>query len=129
MVILSVPQATHGASSGILISFRKVKILFDIRNRLQSLQHDPRTRERHLKWLRMVAANNPVMTQGQNAMIEKVASGEFPLACGVNYHSVYREIDQGAPLKFAFPDPIPLEIGSRLFVMKWSQTPATTQLF
>ena len=77
----------------------------------------------------MVAANNPVMTQGQNAMIEQVASGEFPLACGVNYHSVYREIDQGAPLKFAFPDPIPLEIGSRLFVMKWSQTPATTQLF
>jgi len=107
----------------------KGKFLFDVRNRLQSLQHDPKTREKYLKWLKMAAANSPVMTQGQNAMIEKVASGEFPLACGVNYHSAYREIDQGAPLKFVFPDPIPLEIGSRLFVMKWSQTPATTQLF
>src|SRR5947208_10474138 len=54
----------------------KGKFLVDTRNRLQSLQHDPKTREKHPKWLRMVAGNNPVITQGQNAMIEKVASGE-----------------------------------------------------
>ena len=105
------------------------KFLLDTRNRLQSLQHDPKTREKHIKWLKAVANNSPVMTQGQIVMVQKIAAGEFPLACGVNYTSVYREIDQGAHLKFAFPDPIPLEIGSHLFVTKWSQTPATTQLF
>lgn len=107
----------------------KGKILLDTRNRLQSLQHDPKTRDNYLRWLKRVAANGPVLTQGQNVMVQKLASGEFPIACGINYHSVYREIDQGAPLKFVFPDPIPLEIGSRLYVTKWTPTPATTQLF
>ncbi len=107
----------------------KGKFLFDTRNRLQSLQHDPKTRDKQIKWLKAVAANSPVLTQGQNAMVEKVASGEFPIACGVNYTSAYREIDQGAPIKFVFADPIPMDIGSRLYVTKWSQTPATTQLF
>lgn len=105
------------------------KFLFDTRNRLHSLQHDPNTREKHLKWLKGLSANGVVLTQGQIAIVQKVASGEFPLACGVNYHSAFREIDRGAPLQFTFPDPIPLEIGSRIFVVKWSQVPATTQLF
>ena len=107
----------------------KGKVLIDIRNRLQSLQHDPKTRDKHLRWLKRLAGNSPVLTQGQNVIVQKIAAGEFPLGCGVNYHSVYREIDQGAPLKFAFPDPIALEIGSRLYVTKWTPTPATTQLF
>ena len=105
------------------------KVLFDTRNRLQSLQNDPKTRDKSVKWLKALAANRPVLTQGQNTMVEKVTSGEFPIACGVNYTSAYREIDQGAPIKFIFADPIPMDIGSRLYITKWTQTPATTQLF
>jgi hypothetical protein len=37
-------------------------------------------------------------------------------------------IDEGAPLGFVLPDPIPLELGAQMFVLKWT-VPATTQLF
>lgn len=107
----------------------KGKVLLDTRNRLHSLQHDPKTRDRHLRWLKGMLENGAVLTEGQIAIVQKVASGEFPIGCGVNYQSAFREIDRGAPLRFAFPDPIPLETGSRIYVVKWSQTPATTQLF
>ena len=108
----------------------KGKVLIDTRNKLQAFQHDPKTREKHLQWLKALVANDVVPARGQGTILRRVASGEFPVACAVNYHTANRMIDRGVKnLKFALPDPVPLEIGTRLYVAKWSQTPATTQLW
>jgi len=109
----------------------KGRILLDIRNKLQALQHDPETREAHLEWLRGMMRNQVVLTNRQGVIVGKVASGEFPLACGINYHTVMRIIDSGVKtIGYIQPGPYyPLELGSRIFVGKWSKTPATTQLW
>ena len=106
----------------------KGKFLLDPRNKLQALQHDPKTREFILKWMKGTVANGAVLNRGQTENLQKVAGGEFPLFCGVNYHSAMPLIDKGAPLGFILPDPVPLEFGTQIHVLKWSKTPATTQL-
>ena len=105
------------------------KVLFDPRNKAAAFQHDPKTREWFLKWLKNLVNNKVVLNRGQIENVEKVAGGEFPLFCGVNYYSAMPLIDKGAPAKFVLPDPYPLEFGTQIHVLKWSQTPATTQLF
>ncbi|MFQ5916410.1 MAG: ABC transporter substrate-binding protein [Candidatus Binatia bacterium] len=109
----------------------KGNVLLDTRNKLQAFQHDPKTREAHLNWLRAMVKNGVVLTRGQGSIVRKVASGEFPVACGINYHTANRNIDKGVKnLKYVQPAPrYPLEIGSRIYVAKWSKTPATTQLW
>lgn len=106
----------------------KGKFLYDPRPKLTGLWYDPKTRESHIQWLKGIVHNGVVLSRQQSANLEKVAAGEFPLFCGVNYHSVMPVIDGGAPLQFAFPDPIPLEFGSVIHVLKYSKAPATTQL-
>ena len=39
--------------------------MVDTRNKLQALQHDSKTRETHLKWLKGIIANGAVLTRGQ----------------------------------------------------------------
>ena len=108
----------------------KGKFLIDTRNKLQAFQHDPKTREKHLAWVKGIVANGAVLIRGQGTLLRKIASGEYPLSCAVNYHTANRMIDRGVKnLKFVLPDPVPLEIGTRLYVAKWSKTPATTQLW
>ena len=106
----------------------KGKFLYDPRPKLTALWYDPKTREAHLKWLEGVKRNG-VLNRGQTENLEKVIAGEFPLVCGVNYHSASELIEKGAPLKFVFPDPFPIDMGTQIHVVKWSKTPATTQLY
>lgn len=105
------------------------QFFYDPRPKLTALQHDPKTREAHLKWLKGIVENKVVLGRGQSENVEKVAAGEHPLFCGVNYTSAMTAIDRGAPLVFLFPDPFPLEFGTQIHIVKWSQTPATAQLF
>ena len=104
------------------------KVLYDPRPKLTSLQHDPKTRDAHLKWLRGLLENKVVLNRGMDENLQKVAAGEFPINCAANYHNAMPMIDEGAPIGFVLPDPIPLELGTQMFVTKWT-LPATTQLF
>jgi ABC-type Fe3+ transport system substrate-binding protein len=107
------------------------KVLLDARNKLQPFQWDKKERDRHVTWLKAMVANKVVLVRGQAGVLQKVASGEFPMACGMNYHTATRamEIEGVKTIKFAFPESIPLELATRLYVPKWSKTPATVQLF
>jgi len=108
----------------------KGKVVVDARNKLHALQYDPAERPRHLAWLDGLMKNNVVIIDGQGPILQKVASGEYPIACGINYHSAQRLIDTGVrTLQFSVADSIPLEIGTRMYVNKWSTMPATSQLF
>lgn len=107
----------------------KGKVLDDPRPKLTALQHDPQTREAHLKWLKGLVENKVVLNRGITENLEKVAAGEFPLNCGTDYQNAMPMIEEGAPMTFVFPYPFPLEFGTQIFVLKWSKTPATTELF
>jgi ABC-type Fe3+ transport system substrate-binding protein len=105
------------------------KVIYDPRPKLNSFQHDSKTRQWYLNWLEGLVKNKVVLGRGQTENIEKVASGEYPIFCGVNYYSTMRAIEAGAPLEFVLPDPFAMEFGTQIHVVKWSTTPATTQLF
>ena len=109
----------------------KGKVVVDARNKLQAFQYDPKERARHIEWLDKLKANEVVLVRGQGSIVGKIAAGEYPIACGMNYHTSYRNIERKnvTTIKFVFPESIPLELGTRLFVPKWSRTPATAQLF
>jgi ABC-type Fe3+ transport system substrate-binding protein len=108
----------------------KGKVVVDARNKLHAFQYDLDQRPRHLAWLDGLMKNDVTIIDGQGPILQKVASGEYPIACGVNYHSAQRLIDTGVKtLQFSVADVIPLEIGTRMYINKWSTMPATTQLF
>jgi ABC-type Fe3+ transport system substrate-binding protein len=108
----------------------KGKVVVDARNKLHAFQYDAVERPRHLAWLDGLMKNDVVVIDGQGPILQKVASGEYPIACGINYHSAQRLIDTGVKtLQFSVADAIPLEIGTRMYINKWSTMPATTQLF
>ena len=108
----------------------KGKIVVDSRNKLQAFQYDPVERPRQLAWIKGLVDNKVTFIDGQAAVLQRVAAGEFPVACAVNFQTTQRMIDEGTKvLKFGLVDPVPLEVGSRVFIGKWSKAPATTQLF
>ncbi|HWP56993.1 MAG TPA: ABC transporter substrate-binding protein [Candidatus Acidoferrales bacterium] len=107
----------------------KGKFLYNSRHVLTALQHDPKTRERFLKWLKGVAENKAVLVRQQTEGLEKIASGEYAMFCGVNYNTTLRMVRDGAPIGIAFPDPYALDFAQRIHVFKWSKSPATGQLF
>jgi iron(III) transport system substrate-binding protein len=105
------------------------KIIYDTRDRLAAFQHDPKTREWFLKWLKGLVANKVVLNRGMEENLQKVAAGEFLISCVANYHNAMPMINEGAPLVFVFPDPYTSDIATEIHVLSWSKTPITTQLF
>ena len=105
------------------------KFLYNSRNVLTALQHDPKTREGFLKALKAMVENKPVYVRQQTEGLERLASGEYALFCGVNYNTTLRMVRDGAPIGIAFPDPYALDFAQRIHVFKWAKSPATGQLF
>lgn len=109
----------------------KGKVAMDARNKVQAFQHSPKTRGWMQKLLTDIYNNDVVLVRGQSSVVKRVASGENPIACGINYHTALRTIEVSGvtTIKYAQPDPVPLELATRLFVLKSSKAPATSQLF
>ncbi len=109
----------------------KGKVLMDARSKVQPFHYDPNERDRHVAWLKAMLANDVVLNRGQGGIVRKIAAGEYPIACAMNYHTSYRTIERDGvtTVKFTFAESIPLELGTRLYVPKWSKTPAMAQLF
>ncbi|MBI2988154.1 MAG: ABC transporter substrate-binding protein [Deltaproteobacteria bacterium] len=107
----------------------KGKFLYNSRPLMIGLQHDPKTRESYLKWLKGMAGNKPVLVRQQTEGLERLAAGEYALYCGVNYNTTIRIIGDGAPLGMAFPDPYAADFAHRIHVFKWAANPATGQLY
>ena len=105
------------------------KFLYGTRPLMVALQHDKKTREAQLKWLKGIVENKAILTTGQTEGLDKVAAGEYALFCGVNYNTTVRVIEDGAPIGIVFPDPYALDFAHRIHVFKWSASPATGQLF
>jgi iron(III) transport system substrate-binding protein len=104
------------------------KFFYDSRPALTAFQNDPKTREWHLKWLKELVANKPVLMRARLQSMEKVAAGEFPLYCGANYSHAMPMVEAGAPVAFILPDPFPLDLAVAIHITKWS-LPASAELF
>jgi ABC-type Fe3+ transport system substrate-binding protein len=105
------------------------RFLYSTRPLMVALQHDPKTREAQLKWLKALPENKVVFAGGQTEGLEKVIAGEYALFCGVNYNTTLRLIKEGAPLGITFPDPYALDFAQRIHVFKGARSPATGQLY
>lgn len=107
------------------------QVVMDARNKGQAYQYDPNERERHLAWLADMRDNETVFERGQSRVLQAVAAGEYAMACLINFHTATRMIERDGvdTLVFGLGESIPLELASRLFVLKGSETPATVQLF
>lgn len=106
----------------------KGKIIYDPRARLAAFQHDPKTRDWYLKWLKGLMANGVVLNRGMGDNMEKLASGEFSINCVANYHHAIPMAMRGAPVAFVMADPIAMNLSTMLYIVKWAKVPATTQL-
>ncbi|MEZ5666824.1 MAG: extracellular solute-binding protein [Alphaproteobacteria bacterium] len=107
------------------------QVVMDARNKGQAFQYDAQERERHIAWLHDMRDNETVFERGQSRVLQAVAAGEYAIACLVNFHTTQRMIERDGvtTLQFGLGESIPLELASRLFVLKGSETPATVQLF
>ncbi len=63
-----------------------------------------------LDFLKQLAAQQPRFRRGQTESIQLMAAGEFPLIAGTYRHSLLLVKDQGAPLAYVQPDPVPVSL-------------------
>ena len=91
------------------------QVVMDARNKLQAFQFDEGERPRHIQWLQDLKVNDVVLIRGQGSIVRKIAAGEFPVACGINYHTAWRTIerDNVTTVEFTFAESVPLELGTR----------------
>ena len=64
--------------------------------------------ERTADFLRKLKGQNVAIQRGATAVLQRVASGEFPLAATQIYGTMKRIQGKGAPLEMAFVEPVPM---------------------
>jgi iron(III) transport system substrate-binding protein len=87
--------------------------------------------ERSLDFHRKLKANEPIWTSDQTGTAAKIASGEYALSCGLPYHTYLniKRRDKTAPIGFAYPTELPLQIGEAFAIMKGAKNPNAAILF
>ena len=82
-------------------------------------------KDKSIAYHKALKNNKPVWMSSTNGTTAQVASGEFPLLCGVQYHAVKNVLrkDAGAPIKFVVPHIFPYQVGEALAVMKGGKAP------
>lgn len=82
-------------------------------------------KDESLKFHRALKANEPVWSGGNTATATQIAAGEQPIGCGLGYHAVInaKRRDPTAPLAFAMPETLPIQIGEGLALMSAAKSP------
>jgi iron(III) transport system substrate-binding protein len=88
-------------------------------------------KEKSIKFHQALKANEPVWSGGNTATATQIATGEQPLGCGLGHHAVInaKRRDPTAPLAFAMPEMLPIQIGEGLAMMKGAKSPNAAVLF
>jgi iron(III) transport system substrate-binding protein len=86
---------------------------------------------RSLDFHRKLRANDPIWTADQTGTAAKIAQGEYALSCGLPYHTYLniKRRDKTAPIAFAYPTELPLQIGEAFAIMKGAKNPNAAILF
>jgi iron(III) transport system substrate-binding protein len=81
--------------------------------------------EKSLAFARALKDNQPVWKSSQSGALAQVAVGEYPMICGMAYHSLKALVmrDPKAKVAFSVPSDLPFQIGEAMAVMKGAKNP------
>jgi ABC-type Fe3+ transport system substrate-binding protein len=76
--------------------------------------------EKTLAFARALKDNQPVWKSSQTGALAQVAVGEYPMICGMAYHSLKSTVQRDPKVKAAFtvPTDLPFQIGEAMAIMK-----------
>lgn len=81
--------------------------------------------EKTLAFARALKDNQPVWKRSQTGALAQVAVGEYPMICGMAYHSLKSTVQRDPKAKVAFtvPSDLPFQIGEAMAIMKGAKNP------
>ena len=81
--------------------------------------------EKTLAFARALKDNQPVWKSSQTGALTQVAVGEYPMICGMAYHSLKSTVqrDPTAKVAYAVPSDLPFQIGEAMGIMKGAKNP------
>jgi iron(III) transport system substrate-binding protein len=81
--------------------------------------------EKTLAFARALKDNQPVWKSSQTGALAQVAVGEYPMICGMAFHSLKSTVDRDPKAKVAFtvPSDLPFQIGEAMAIMKGAKNP------
>jgi iron(III) transport system substrate-binding protein len=81
--------------------------------------------EKSIAFARALKENQPVWKSGQSGALAQVAIGEYPMICGMAYHSMKSLLmkDPKAKIAFSVPSDLPFQIGEAMAIMKGAKNP------
>jgi ABC-type Fe3+ transport system substrate-binding protein len=81
--------------------------------------------EKTVKYARALKDNEPVWKSSQSGALTQVAVGEYPMICGVAYHSTKDLMvrDPKANITYSVPKDLPIQIGEAMAIMKGAKSP------
>jgi ABC-type Fe3+ transport system substrate-binding protein len=81
--------------------------------------------EKTLAFARALKDNQPVWKSSQTGALTQVAVGEYPMICGMAYHSLKSTVQRDPKAKVAFtvPSDLPFQIGEAMAIMKGAKYP------
>lgn len=82
-------------------------------------------KEKSIAFHKALRAQKPTWISNQTTTVTKLAAGEYPMVCGIAFHSVKNVVrrDPTAPIKFVIPPQLPFAIGEAFAVMKGAKAP------
>ncbi len=81
--------------------------------------------EKTLAFARRLKDNQPVWKRSQSGALAQLAIGEYPMICGMAYHSIKTLLmrDPKTNLAYSVPSDLPFQIGEAMAVMKGAKHP------
>ena len=81
--------------------------------------------EKALAFARALKDNQPVWKSSQSGALTQVAIGEYPMICGMAYHSLKSVVmrDPKTKIAYAVPSDLPFQIGEAMAIMKGAKSP------
>jgi iron(III) transport system substrate-binding protein len=81
--------------------------------------------EKTIAFARALKDNQPVWKSSQSGALTQMAIGEYPVICGMAYHSMKAVVmrDPKAKIAFSVPSDLPFQIGEAMAIMKGAKNP------
>ena len=81
--------------------------------------------EKTIAFARALKDNRPVWKSSQSGALTQVAIGEYPMICGMAYHSMKSVLmrDPKAKIAYSVPSDLPFQIGEAMAIMKGAKNP------
>jgi len=81
--------------------------------------------EKSIAFARKLKDNQPVWKRSQSGAVTQMAVGEYPMICGMAYHSMKDVLrrDPTAKIAYTVPSELPFQIGEAMGIMKGAKNP------